>query len=92
MEQLPENAILKSLGKRIRTIRLEKKLKQNEVAKRCGFFKSGYNAIESGRRNVSLLTLYKVAFVLDTPISQFFNAKEFFTFKEKTQKSQKDVG
>lgn len=80
MKQLPQEAILKSLGLRIRAVRLKKTLKQNEVAKRCGFFKSGYNAIESGHRNVSLLTLYKVALVLETPISQFFSDKEFYTF------------
>ncbi|GAA4279874.1 helix-turn-helix domain-containing protein [Gaetbulibacter aestuarii] len=83
MKQLPQEAILKSLGQSIRAVRLEKKLKQNEVAKRCGFFKSGYNAIESGHRNVSLLTLYKVAFVLETPISNFFSNKEFYTFLKK---------
>ena len=73
-------AIQKSIGARMKHIRKEKGLKQNEVARRCGFYKSNYNSIELGLRNVSLINIYKIAFVLETPISNFFENDDFFKF------------
>jgi len=63
-----ETQILLSLGKRIKSIRLEKGLRQNEVAYRCLFDKSSYNNIEAGKRNITLLTLYKIASALEEPV------------------------
>ncbi|WP_299361395.1 helix-turn-helix transcriptional regulator [Winogradskyella sp.] len=75
-------ALQKSLGKCIKKIRLDKGLKQNEVARRCGFYKSNYNSIELGLRNVSLINIYKIAFALEEPISSFFDDVEFSQFLE----------
>ncbi len=52
-------AIQKSIGERMKHIRIQKGLKQYEVAKPCGFHKSNYNSIELGLRNVSLNNIYK---------------------------------
>ena len=83
MEQLYNKEALKILGKRIRAIRLQKKLRQLDVSQRCGFYSTGYNSIEAGARNVSILTLYKIAFALEEPIGSFFDDESFNQLLEK---------
>lgn len=89
MDKKLHEAIINTLGNRIRTVRLHKGLRQNEVAKRCGFYKSGYNSIELGLRNVSIVNLYKIAFALDEPISSFLVDEDFNIFLEAFEKSKK---
>ena len=62
---------LLALGKRIRKVRLSKKIRQTEIAYRCNFDKSSYNAIEAGKRNTTILTLLKIANALDVSIKEF---------------------
>lgn len=68
-----EKELLKALGKKIKTIRLAKGFRQNEIAYRCHFDKSSYNNIESGKRNITVITLYKISHALEEPIERFFN-------------------
>lgn len=67
-----QKAILKSVGEKMKSIRLAKGLRQNEIAYRCNFDKSSYNNIEAGKRNITLITLYKIAYALDEPVNSFF--------------------
>jgi len=50
---------------------LSKKIRQTEIAYRCNFDKSSYNAIEAGKRNTTILTLLKIANALDVSIKEF---------------------
>ncbi len=59
---------LVSLGNRIKEIRLQKKISQTETAYRCGFDKSNYNTIESGKRNPTIISLLKIAKALDVSL------------------------
>lgn len=61
-----------SLGKRIKHLRLERKISQTEIAYRCGFDKSNYNTIESGKRNPTVLSLLKIANALEVSIIELF--------------------
>jgi len=70
-----ESRILKDLGERIREIRLGKGIRQNEIAYRCHFDKSSYNNIEAGKRNVTILTLHKIAEALEEPIENLVKQK-----------------
>lgn len=72
--------IQRSLGNRMKAVRQQKGLRQKEVAKRCGFYRTGYNSIELGLRNVSLINIYKIAFALDEPVSSFFDNDDFNRF------------
>ena len=63
-----QKKILVNLGQKIKSIRLNKGLKQNEVAYRCNFDKSSYNNIEAGKRNITIITLYKIALALNEPV------------------------
>jgi len=66
-----EKEYLLALGKRIRKIRLSKKIRQTEIAYRCNFDKSSYNAIEAGKRNTTIHTLLKIASALDVYVKDF---------------------
>ena len=61
-----------ALGKKIKEVRLLKKLSQTEIAYRCGFDKSNFNTIESGKRNVTVSSLLKIAKALDISLIDLF--------------------
>jgi len=61
-----------SLGNRIRFIRKTRGLTLDEVAKRCGIFKSNLSKIEKGQRNPTTDTLEKIAKALQCSIRDFF--------------------
>ena len=61
-----------NLGKRIKYIRLQKKISQTEIAYRCGFDKSNYNTIESGKRNPTIISLIKISKALNISIKELF--------------------
>lgn len=67
-----EKEYLILLGKKIREIRLQKKITQTEIAYRCGFDKSNYNTIESGKRNPTILSLIKIANALEVSLTDLF--------------------
>lgn len=68
-----DQEFLIALGSRIKELRLEKKISQTEIAYRCGFDKSNYNTIESGKRNPTIISLLKIAKALEIPLSELFN-------------------
>ncbi len=86
MDDISNKAVLGTLGKQIKIIRIQKGLRQKIIAKRCGFHNSGYSAIESGLRNISILTLYKIAIALEEPISSFFSDDDFNNLMEEYKK------
>jgi transcriptional regulator with XRE-family HTH domain len=71
-EEHSDKAYLIALGKKIKELRLQKKLSQTEIAYRCGFDKSNYNTIESGKRNVTVMSLLKISKALDIDLIDLF--------------------
>jgi transcriptional regulator with XRE-family HTH domain len=63
-----ENEFLKRFGERLRQLRQAKHLTQEELAAKVGFSRSYYTEIETGKRNVSLLNLWKLAVCLDVSL------------------------
>ena len=86
-----DEKILKALGKQMKTIRLKKKMRQSEVAKRCGFSKSAYNPIETGKRNITIILLYKIAFALEEPVSSLFTEDIYRELFKQYQHSFKKI-
>lgn len=64
--------INKKVAKRIRQIRKEKKLTQEEVAYRAELDYSYYNQIENARRNPSVEALERIARALGVNIKRLF--------------------
>lgn len=66
---MSDSTILKRLGQRIRTLRIEAGLTQEELAFRAGLDRSYVGGVERGERNISLLNLNLIAEALNTTIS-----------------------
>ncbi len=67
------NIILKSLGYHLRLIRQEKQLRQKTVAKLCDMDSGSYSNIENGKRNITILTLFKISKVLNVSMTKLMN-------------------
>lgn len=76
-EEKREKQFIKSMGKKIKSIRLAKGIRQNEIAYRCNFDKSSFSNIEAGKRNITILSLYKIANALEVPLSVFFEDLDY---------------
>lgn len=69
------------IGQRIKELRIEKKLKQEELAWSSNIDRTYLNHVETGKRNITVASLRKIVVDgLNTTLSDFFN-HEFF--KEK---------
>jgi len=55
-----KNEVLQ-FGKKLRDVRLKKKLSQGDIARILCVHRSYISGLERGRRNPSLMTVYKVA-------------------------------
>jgi transcriptional regulator with XRE-family HTH domain len=60
------------LGGKIRELRLQKGLTQIELARQCDFEKASMSRIESGKTNITIITLRKISLALETDITEFF--------------------
>jgi transcriptional regulator with XRE-family HTH domain len=63
---------LATLGSRIKKIRLDKDMTQNELSIQCDFEKASMSRIESGKTNVTVLTLKKISQALEVEMIEFF--------------------
>ncbi len=64
-----EELVLKQFGHRLRELRMSRGLTQEELAAAAGFSRSYYTEIETGKRNISLLNLRKLAQCLQVNLS-----------------------
>jgi len=65
------------VGQRIKEIRSEKSMSQEDVANTAEMERSFVTHIESGRRNISIDTLQRILDALDVSFKEFFDSKEF---------------
>jgi transcriptional regulator with XRE-family HTH domain len=74
------------VGRKIRRLRKERKLTQNELASRIGIQQSDLSRMEKGEYRVSLDTLFKILAEFDISIGEFFDemAKDTFTPQDVT--------
>lgn len=64
----PAQPLLRKVGDRVRTVRGERGMSQEDLAHRAGLDRSYMSGIERGVRNVTLLKLQAVARALRVPI------------------------
>jgi len=67
--------IRKRIGERIRKIREEKNISQQEIAALCDFEKSSMSRLEAGRTNPTVTTLYKISAALGVTIKDLVDIK-----------------
>ena len=68
-----KNPHLVELGKQVREVRKQKGFSQETLAFRADIDRSYMGSIERGERNVSFLTLVKIADCLNCSVSDFTN-------------------
>lgn len=65
--------IYEKVGENIRRLRKRGGLSQEELATRAKLDLTSVSEIESGTRNPSLKTLYKISLALKIPLKELFN-------------------
>ena len=69
--------IKKKIGIRIRELRSQRQLSQEELAYAAGLDRTYINSIENGRRNVSIVNIERIAKALDVTLQKFFASDIF---------------
>jgi len=69
--------IKQKIGNRIKELRAERRMSQEEVANTAEMGRSFMTHIESGRRNISIETLQRILTALNLSYKEFFDSKEF---------------
>lgn len=70
---MQDQTLLKEFGKRIRQLRNERKLSQEELAELTGFHRTYIGMVERGERNLSLSNIGVFAKTFDLSISELFD-------------------
>jgi transcriptional regulator with XRE-family HTH domain len=69
--------IKKAIGLRIKELRANVSISQEELSLRAGLDRTYINSVENGRRNISIVNIEKIAFSLGVSLQEFFNATSF---------------
>ena len=64
------------VGKRIKSLRVEKGLSQEDLAFKSGLDRTYITYVETAKKNVTIETLYKITKALDISLSDFFDFDE----------------
>jgi len=82
-----ETSVLKKIGQRIRDIRKQKGLSQEQLGEKAGFHFSYIGGVERAEKNITLINLLKIADALDVQIIDLFA----YTKHQKSVLNEKDV-
>ncbi|KUO78074.1 MAG: transcriptional regulator [Desulfosporosinus sp. BRH_c37] len=63
-----------SVGNKIRELRRKQNLSQEDLAHLSGLDRTYINSVENGRRNITIISLEKIANGLKVKVSIFFDA------------------
>ena len=66
---------LQAVGRKIREIRTEFQISQEELAWRAGLDRTYIGSVERGERNISILNLKKIAKALGFPVKDLMGTK-----------------
>ncbi len=62
----------RQFGERVRELRSERGLSQEQLAHAAGVHRTYMGAVERGEQNISLTNMHELADALDVPMSGFF--------------------
>ena len=68
--------IQKKFGKAIKSLREKQRLSQEKFALKIGMDRTYYASVESGKRNISLINIEKIAIGLDIKLYELFKYLE----------------
>ena len=72
MDKTQEAVLLQGLGERIKEIRKRKGLSLTQLSQDSNMEKASLSRIESGKVNISYLTLYRLSRCLEVNLHEFF--------------------
>lgn len=75
MEQNPE--VLSKFGLRVRNLRKEKRLSQEELAYKANLHRTYIGMIERGEKNITLVNIQKIANALEIRLTDLFDPEIF---------------
>jgi transcriptional regulator with XRE-family HTH domain len=75
MEKNPE--VLLKFGLRIRTLRKEKRISQEELAYHANLHRTYIGMIERGEKNITLVNIQKIANALEIRLTDLFDPEIF---------------
>lgn len=67
-----EKTLQERVGNRIKEIRIQKEISQQDLAAKCNFEKSNMSRIEAGKTNMTLSTIGIIAKALDVRLADLF--------------------
>ncbi len=73
---MPETEFLTEVGTRIRKIRISKKITETKLALLCDMDLSSMSRIETGKTNITLITLQKISTALNVPVAHLLRDEE----------------
>lgn len=62
--------ITQLFGEKVRSVRKEQQLSQDELADKCGLHRTYIGAVERGERNITLINAEKIANALQVSLSE----------------------
>lgn len=68
--------ILKNLGKKLKEVRLQNNLTQEELAEKIGIHPTYVGKLEAGKNNPSVMMIYKFSIALKIDIMNLFDFKK----------------
>ncbi|MDR0550902.1 MAG: helix-turn-helix domain-containing protein [Spirochaetaceae bacterium] len=71
--------IQKVIGQRIKELRTNASITQEELAYRAGLDRTYINSVENGRRNLSIVNVEKIAGAFGFSVKDFFDSDKFGT-------------
>jgi transcriptional regulator with XRE-family HTH domain len=69
--------IKRKIGQRIKILRANAQISQEELAYRADLDRTYINSVENGKRNISIVNTEKIASALKYSIKEFFNSNIF---------------
>lgn len=76
MDKEQSNERLIEIGRRIRQVREKSELSLHQLALLSGISASALSLIETGKRNLRIITLNQIAFALRVPVSDLLGNRE----------------
>ncbi len=70
---ISDSDILKKFGVKVRNLRKQKNLSQEDLADKAGLHRTYIGMIERAEKNITLLNIEKIANALEVSIKDFFS-------------------
>ncbi|WP_315742429.1 MULTISPECIES: helix-turn-helix transcriptional regulator [unclassified Bradyrhizobium] len=68
--------VRRMVGANVKKLRIAAKITQAELANRIGVDRAYVSGLELGQRNITILSLWRVAEALDVPMKSFFEPRK----------------